>query len=313
MAVPHCPGSSAKLEEAKLWWPWQFGDPYLYEVEILDGDCAILRQPFGVRHSEVFYEPRTDGPAFRINGVRIFLAGVNWITTDQLLRFSTNSQRYEDEVRLMRTAGANVIRVWGGGIAERPEFYRACDRLGMLVYQEFWMTGDNNGAQAGSFSWPLDHQVAFRSLSDLNSLLFEAWYITGPQNHTPPRMWRSSWTTCKTPSSSCGGIRASSGGVGGTSSGPRTEVLPWTSAVPSEAWWRPFGRIPESNPSTLNPTPIPDFLNPKTSRNRSLPELKRNHFWFSMLVEVRNFESLGVGWLPTLHSDVFAPAADAVV
>jgi Glycosyl hydrolases family 2, TIM barrel domain len=36
----------------------------------------------------------------------------------------------------------NLIRVWGGGIIERPEFYDACDRYGLLVWQEFPFTED---------------------------------------------------------------------------------------------------------------------------------------------------------------------------
>jgi len=39
----------------------------------------------------------------------------------------------------------NLLRVWGGGITERPEFYDACDKCGLLVMQDFWMTGDCNG------------------------------------------------------------------------------------------------------------------------------------------------------------------------
>ena len=39
-----------------------------------------------------------------------------------------------------RDMGLNLIRVWGGGIAERPEFYDAADEMGVLVMQEFWMT-----------------------------------------------------------------------------------------------------------------------------------------------------------------------------
>ena len=44
------------------------------------------------------------------------------------------------EVRMHRDMGLNLIRVWGGGIAERPEFYDAADEMGVLVMQEFWMT-----------------------------------------------------------------------------------------------------------------------------------------------------------------------------
>lgn len=33
-------------------------------------------------------------------------------------------------------SGLNLIRVWGGGLTERPEFYDACDELGVLVMQE---------------------------------------------------------------------------------------------------------------------------------------------------------------------------------
>ena len=35
------------------------------------------------------------------------------------------------------SANANLLRVWGGGLIETPEFYELCDRLGLLVWQEF--------------------------------------------------------------------------------------------------------------------------------------------------------------------------------
>ncbi len=39
-------------------------------------------------------------------------------------------------------ANLNILRVWGGGIAERTPFYDACDELGMLVMQDFWVSGE---------------------------------------------------------------------------------------------------------------------------------------------------------------------------
>jgi mannosylglycoprotein endo-beta-mannosidase len=74
----------------------------------------------------------------------VFLTGGNWIHTDQFLRYASNSKRYFNEVNMHVQMGMNIIRVWGGGLTERPEFYNAADRLGMLIMQEFWMTGRPN-------------------------------------------------------------------------------------------------------------------------------------------------------------------------
>ena len=41
--------------------------------------------------------------------------------------------------------GLNLIRVWGGGVAETRGFFEACDRLGVLVYQVRWGKGHSAG------------------------------------------------------------------------------------------------------------------------------------------------------------------------
>ena len=66
---------------------------------------------------------------------RLFLQGGNWIFPDQFRRFAGNASRSYAEVRLHQQMGFNLIRVWGGGGAERPEFFAACDALGVFVMQ----------------------------------------------------------------------------------------------------------------------------------------------------------------------------------
>ena len=56
----------------------------------------------------------------------------------------TSDERTRAELRYTAQSGVNLIRFWGGGITESDYFFQLCDSLGILVWQEFWMTGDTN-------------------------------------------------------------------------------------------------------------------------------------------------------------------------
>jgi mannosylglycoprotein endo-beta-mannosidase len=121
-----------------------YGEPALYDAALtvaVNGRVSdFYRCSFGIREVDSAKDPITGGRRFTVNRLPVFIRGGAWVAADALLRLS--DQDYDDQVRLHQHANLNLIRVWGGSIAERPGFYDACDRLGVLVWQEFWVTAD---------------------------------------------------------------------------------------------------------------------------------------------------------------------------
>ena len=164
----------ADLKNPRLWWPNGYGSQELHTIEInflLDSETVSDNQRirFGVREITSEIDKQNGGRIFKVNGQRIFIKGGNWIASDGMMRHS--AKRYRDEVRMHAEMNMNMIRLWGGSIAERPEFYDACDEFGVLVMQEFWMTGDCNGWWGGQYSWPDDHKLYIQCAADTVKML----------------------------------------------------------------------------------------------------------------------------------------------
>jgi beta-mannosidase len=70
-----------------------------------------------------------------VNGKPVFLQGANWVPPKAIYHDTTRAD-YENLIRLYQDMGANVLRVWGGGILETHDFYDLCDHAGILVWQE---------------------------------------------------------------------------------------------------------------------------------------------------------------------------------
>ena len=79
---------SLDLPSARLWWPWDQGEPHLYRVTVrlLDDDGVVdeASQVVGVR--SVARAAFSDGGKWRwlINGRPVFLRGANWVPADVL-------------------------------------------------------------------------------------------------------------------------------------------------------------------------------------------------------------------------------------
>ena len=162
----------------KLWWPNTYGDANLYTIPvqfITNGTAVsdVEKVTFGIRKIEALWNETTRSREISVNGQKIFIKGGNWIVSDAMLRFS--KERYDAEVRFHRDMNLNLIRIWGGGITERPEFYDACDQYGMLVMQDFLGSGDCNGRwlddakkddQWTRRRYPDDHNLYIASAAD---------------------------------------------------------------------------------------------------------------------------------------------------
>ncbi|MCK7555454.1 hypothetical protein MKQ70_10735 [Chitinophaga sedimenti] len=166
-----------QLANPKLWWPAGYGTQHLYPLQlqfvaggkVLDTDDSQV----GVREIQTYWNAHTNSRETSVNGQRIFIKGGNWIASDAMFRFS--AARYDAEVRFHRDMHLNLIRIWGGSLTERPEFYAACDKYGLLVFQDFWMSGDCNGRwldpakkedQWTRRAYPDDHNLFPASVAD---------------------------------------------------------------------------------------------------------------------------------------------------
>ncbi|MHA6298872.1 glycoside hydrolase family 2 protein [Devosia sp. CAU 1758] len=131
-----------RVKSPQLWWPHHLGSRPLYplKVELLSGDTVIDRwsREIGFRSIRLDTGPDEHGSAFTliVNDVPIYVCGANWIPDDCFLPRVTPA-RYAERIDQAKSANINLLRVWGGGIYETDVFYEACDRAGMLVWQDF--------------------------------------------------------------------------------------------------------------------------------------------------------------------------------
>jgi beta-mannosidase len=127
----------------RLWNPVGHGSQSLYDVEVdlLDGSGRVLDRQVrrvGFRDVQLVQIPDRTGISceLHVNGHRIWVRGLNWIPDDP---FPHRIDRGILRTRIEQAVatGANLLRVWGGGVFESEDFYDICDELGVLVWQDF--------------------------------------------------------------------------------------------------------------------------------------------------------------------------------
>ena len=137
------------IDEPRLWYPVNIGEPYLYRVNIKMYKNGLLCDEHefntGIRKIEILpttgnkYRNRWENFRFSVNEKDFFLKGMNWQPVDYL--FDINPSKYEWLLSLVKNAGIQLLRVWsGGGMPETDTFYSICDKLGIMVWQDHMLT-----------------------------------------------------------------------------------------------------------------------------------------------------------------------------
>ncbi len=134
-----------RLTNPKLWWPNGFGEPNLHPLHLsfdINGTASDVKDlNIGLRKVTYFVEG-SNNLTLVVNGVHVYAKGGDWGMDDALKRITP--ARMDALIRLHRDANYNIIRNWVGQ-STSEEFFAACDRYGLMVWDEFFEANPNNG------------------------------------------------------------------------------------------------------------------------------------------------------------------------
>lgn len=144
------PGESRDLSalvdvhDPELWWPNGYGKPNLYDVKLVayDGRNVSDRTSFKAGIRQMTWNEDDGRLTMYVNGRRFSGKGGNWGFPEILYRYT--SKEYDTAVRYHAEQNFTMIRNWVGQTG-REEFYDACDRYGIMVWQDFWLANPADG------------------------------------------------------------------------------------------------------------------------------------------------------------------------
>ena len=141
---PFCAGVKIDfhVDNPKLWWPKNYGEQNLYDVEITLSykgvECDKVSYRFGIR---TVWLKRTSQSGvqgdfcFIVNNQRIFVMGTNWVPCDALP--SRHDEYTLRNIQMANELGCNMIRCWGGNVYPSDVLYDYCDEHGIMIWQDF--------------------------------------------------------------------------------------------------------------------------------------------------------------------------------
>ena len=148
-----------QLKDPQLWWPAGYGEPYLYPVELKVevGGVVSEGKSFQAGVRQMTYKDEEGALRIWINGRRFVPRGGNWGFSESMLRY--RAREYDVSVGYHRDMNFTMIRNWVGQVGE-DAFYEACDRHGVMVWQDFWLANPWDGPD------PDDNAMFLRNVRD---------------------------------------------------------------------------------------------------------------------------------------------------
>ncbi|WP_448697495.1 sugar-binding domain-containing protein [Mucilaginibacter sp. AW1-3] len=156
------------INNPHLWWPNNYGKANLYRIRLQYVNASGIADDtsfvFGIRTTTTSAVTTANGFVrrdFFVNGKKVHLVGGAWVPDMMVNRDST---RFDRELHLCRNANVNLVRIWGGGVTPPDAFFNSADKYGLMVWSDFWVTGDTQGEFKGSPDWPLESSVFVRNV-----------------------------------------------------------------------------------------------------------------------------------------------------
>ncbi|MCL1125248.1 glycoside hydrolase family 2 protein [Shewanella surugensis] len=170
-----------------LWWPWDWGSPTLYSLQVsvsvvdalfeLDKVSDQQKVDIGFRQFQFDEKQAT----FYVNGEAYFIRGTNYIASQWLGDMTFDD--YEQDILFMQQANINSVRVHAHVTGKH--FYQLADRYGMIVWQDFPL-------QWGYLDDPNFTKEAVRQTKVMTDMLFNHASIAIWCGHNEPP-WDAVW------------------------------------------------------------------------------------------------------------------------
>lgn len=132
------------MKDPRLWWPNGYGEPFLYDAgfEFITGEIVSDKLDFKTGIRQVDSDEEGGVLHLYVNGRRFIGRGGNWGFSENNLNY--RGREYDIAAAYHADMNFTIMRNWVGQTGD-VELYEACDRHGIMIWQDFWLANPADG------------------------------------------------------------------------------------------------------------------------------------------------------------------------